>query len=198
MRQRPDLKPPKWKLTVHRPDLVSSGYWFVAPYEGEHLQTYGTPWIGPAIYDSAGELIWSGALLDVKGFNWMDFRVSTIGGESVLTAMSHGWGQGVILGNDYEIQRVVNIEEAFNFNTHEFHFLEDGKKILVTTYNWREAPKKLTKAVGIDGGCAVAFDGFKELDAGTLQVLFQWSSYGTIGLDESTYGKACEGRWDYV
>lgn len=170
----------------------------MAPYEGEHLQTYGTPWIGPTIYDSAGELVWSGALLDVKGFNWMDFRVSTIDGESVLTAMSHGWGQGVIIGSYYQIRRKVDIEAAFNFNTHDFHWLDDGKSVLVTTYNWREASSEMVKAIGRDGGCAVAFDGFKELHGATLEPLFQWSSYGNIGLGESTYGKACEGRWDYV
>lgn len=170
----------------------------MAPYEGEHLQTYGTPWVGPAIYDSTGDLVWSGALLDVKGFNWMDFRVSDIAGESVLTAMSHGWGQGVVLGKDYQVRRRVDIAASADFNTHDFHFLDDGKTVLVTSYNWGDASPEMVEAIDHDGKCSMAFDGFKELDGATSETLFEWSSYGNIALDESTYGRACEGRWDYV
>lgn len=129
----------------------------------------------------------------------MDFRVSTIAGERVLTGMSHGWGQGVILGKDYQIRKRVDIDAGVNFNTHEFSWLDDGKSVLVTTYNWRDAPEEMQRAVGHEGGCAVAFDGFKELDGrSTTETLFQWSSYGHVALNESTYGKICEGRWDYV
>ena len=140
-------------------------------------------------------------MLDVKGFNWMDFRVSSIADERVLTGMSHGWGQGVILGDDYQIRRRVDVAgNPGDFNTHEFHFLEDGARVLVTSYNWGSATGEMQRAIGREEGgkCDVAFDGFKELDGRTTETVFEWSSFGKIGLDESTYGRPCEGRWDYV
>lgn len=129
----------------------------------------------------------------------MDFRVSRIGDENVLTGMSHGWGQGVVLGDDYEIRRRVDVApNPGDFNTHEFHWLGDGARVLVTSYSWGSATEEMQKVIGREGKCDVAFDGFRELDGAMAKTVFEWSSFGHIGLDESTYGRPCEGRWDYV
>jgi hypothetical protein len=57
--QRPDIRPPKFKVTTHHPNAVSSGYWFIAPYgDLDHKwyldRKFSAAQVGPHIYDSQG------------------------------------------------------------------------------------------------------------------------------------------------
>jgi hypothetical protein len=54
--KRPDLRPPRFNVTTYRPEQLSPGYWFVAPYVDLGAQS-GSPnlcQIGPHIYDDQG------------------------------------------------------------------------------------------------------------------------------------------------
>lgn len=55
--QRPDLAPQKLNITTYEPDLVSPGYYFIAPIDhksddGRNL--FIPAQIGPHIYDNDG------------------------------------------------------------------------------------------------------------------------------------------------
>lgn len=76
---RPDIVSPRWQVTVHDKTNIAPGYWFTAPYEKIGERKPGGAWIGPHIYDSNGDLIWSGAYL-YDDRNIMDFKLSNVRG----------------------------------------------------------------------------------------------------------------------
>lgn len=58
IRQRPEIKPPKFDVKVYDKDKVSPGYWFVAPYAVIDPEAPSKKWspcqVGPHIYDAEG------------------------------------------------------------------------------------------------------------------------------------------------
>ena len=187
-------------MKVYHEDLLAPGYWFVAPYRILKQETFGHGWVGAHIYDGKGELVWSGASLFSKG-NVEDFRLSNVRGEMLMTLMDQGRGEGIIFDNHYEIREVIKMD---HFNSHEFNFVENGTRVQVVKGDGRMSKREMSKAVGFNGECNVAFDNFEELDAeNNWNPVFKWSSYGRVGLEESTLIEhsiqdRCHGRWDYL
>ena len=201
---RPDLAAPIWDVKTYHPELVSPGYWFVAPYKALDQDQADRSWVGPHIYDGrTGELVWSGALSFTfsKG-NVEDFRISNVRGEYLMTLMSQNRGEGIILDSNYEIKDVLVVDKPIN--THELNFVENGTRaLIVTSHNKMKATKEMSKAIGYDGECSCAFDGIMEYDTSTWKPVFDWRSFGKIGLDESTLTgapveKRCDGNWDFM
>ncbi len=71
----------------------------------------------------------------------------------------------------------------------------------------KRASEEYSAAIGYDGECHAQYDGFVELDTDTWEPVFEWNSYGYIGLDESfvtqdPLEERCEGEvndvWDFL
>lgn len=205
---RPDLKAPKWNVTVYHPELVSPGYWFVGPYpelRGKEEET--DSWVGPHIYDGEGELIWSGAEMFENGKDTMSFQIHNVRGEDLMTALDWSTGEGVIFDNHYEIRETIDIYGGKRPNAHEFHFVQDGKKALVIKTRYETASRDESKALGLETGeCHVDWDGIEEYDTSTWETTWEWSSSGRVFLNESTYNaapveKRCDRShlgWDFM
>ncbi|KAK3714801.1 hypothetical protein LTR37_007536 [Vermiconidia calcicola] len=202
---RPDLAAPIWDVKVYHEDLIAPGYWFVAPYKALNQLDADRSWVGPHIYHGkTGELVWSGSLsyFFSKG-NVEDFRMSNVRGKNMMTLMSQGKGQGVILNNNYKIAETLQVDNPGSVNTHEFHFVENGTRALVIKSHRQKATKEMSKAVGYDGECDCQFDGFEEYDTTTWKSTFDWRSFGKVGLDESSLtgppvAQRCRNGWDFI
>jgi hypothetical protein len=201
---RPDLAAPIWDVKIYHEDLVSPGYWFVAPYKAMDADKADRSWVGPHIYDGkTGELIWSGSMSHFfqKG-NIEDFRLSNVDGKYMLTMMSAGTGQAVILRNDYELEHTLQVDNPGRVNTHELNFVENGTRALVIKSHREEGSKEMSRKVGFDGKCVGQFDGFEEYDTRTWKSVFDWRSYGKVGFEESSLeGRPIQQRcrnWDFM
>lgn len=174
---------------------VSPGYWFVAPFESIDQKSPGHGWIGPHIYDGTGELVWSG--VDITN-NWdvLDFKMSNVRGESLMTFLANRDGDGYIMDNSYTVREKVDLGTlGLDFNSHEFNFIEGGARAIVMDEGRKLATPEQTMAVEWDKNCTALFNGFKELDTTTWEPIFQWSSFDHIGLEESTFLDGGVKRW---
>ncbi|KAK1084542.1 hypothetical protein LTR33_002606 [Friedmanniomyces endolithicus] len=206
-KSRPDIRAPKWNITVHDEHKLSPGYWFVAPYEKyvDDLDTYG--WVGPHIYDGDGDLVWSGNN-QFDGANIMDFRLQNVSGMGSLTLVDSSLKKGIVLNNRYDIVESMQWgDDPVFVNDHEFQWVDNNTRILVINSAWTQAPVEASRTVGFDGECNTIFESFKELNATTGEETFRWDSYNHIHLTESTHmesGDTIESAclsdvyWDYV
>ena len=201
---RPDIRAPKWNITVYDEEAVAPGYWFIAPYELLGQKQRGEAWIGPYIYDGKGELIWSGAPL-FDSFNIFDFRPIEINGEKMFTAIYKREDAGVIVDNSYKIKKMIKWPGGHDAaNMHEFNLFDKGTKAIVFTREVYNLSKEKSRRVGYDGECSIDTNGLLELDitVSPPKTLFNWSSIDHISLDEITYpsggnvDKECQKGWD--
>ncbi|KAH2206214.1 hypothetical protein KXW59_000669 [Aspergillus fumigatus] len=208
----PQVRALKFDIHYQDRDRVSPGYWFVTPYgqiEPEApTHRFEQYQIGPYIYDGDGTLVWAGSpMFDNR--NVFDFKaVHSIGDEPHLSLVwQHSWdnedqGHGVILKNNYEIQKKLPFREDLGaFDIHEFNILDDGKTGLAMTY--REQEISLEDFGRPEERTAILSGGFVRLDLNTADILFEWDSLNQVPLHESVhYGPDSppEGRpgWDYV
>lgn len=199
---RPELKAPKWNVTIYDQEHVSPGYWFVAPYERIGQTEPGDGWIGPHIYDGHGELVWSGAHM-FDNMSVMDFRISKYHGNNMISLIRPEERTGLIMDNQFNI---VENEAIDGFNMHDFNFIENGARALVITRGVKNASEEDSRATGLENGlCEANFHGIEEIDTETWQPVWNWTSWGHIALEETTfkYGPAtarCEagGEWDFL
>ncbi|KAK3709516.1 hypothetical protein LTR37_010889 [Vermiconidia calcicola] len=202
---RPDIKAPKWNITVFDKEALAPGYWFFGPYETLNMDDqFGNGWIGPHIYTQDGTLIWSGAPMFDNG-NIEDFRLSNVEGEMLITVMDQRHSRGLIMDQHYQVLKRHKTSGPGNFNSHEYHVVENGTKALVIYGKGHAFSKSESKAVGYDGKCQVACDGLAEFDVHNWSNTFKWESCrgGGISLEESTLTAGsiqnkCSGQWDYV
>lgn len=142
-------------------------------------------WIGPHIYDSSGELVWSGAgVFDNR--NVEDFRISNVRGEDLMTLVLLHKGTGVIIDGGYDIRETPKIDYPWRINTHEFHFVDNGTRALVIKNEEKHAPLDQSREVGFDGQCVVKYERLQELDTATWKTVFDWDSRDHVRLSEST------------
>ncbi|TKA80323.1 hypothetical protein B0A55_02224, partial [Friedmanniomyces simplex] len=148
---------------------------------------------GPVIYDSSGELVWSGACL-FRNRNAHDFRPYRANGTDYLSAILWKWddvfefkGQGVLLNNSFDIVATIDVPSTMQYmNMHELKMLDDGKKAIYIT------PRTQIfdfEAQGLDLDADVGFladQGFHERDLVTGEVLFEWWASDHIPLNESS------------
>jgi len=208
---RPEFRAPTFKVETYEPDELAEGYWFVAPYPGLGREKQSWSWpvcpFGAHIMDGNGELVWSGAC-DYDNRNVFDFKVSRFQDKDYISmtvlvgpAGNEGAGAGLILNNNYEAVRQVQItDNPGEFNNHEFHVINNGKTALAITSERKVVD---TPELGIQGESRVEFNGFLEIDVETSKVLFNWTSEGHLPFDECTetwLGEATPhgAGWDYV
>ncbi len=146
--QRPDIIAPRWNITTLNAEQLSPGYWFLAPYVDLGPHRRDGAWIGPHIYDSTGELVWSGVPVFDQHLVSV-FRASTYRGEDVLTGLYFHDNAAVILNNSYEIiRKIIYTSDLHEINIHEFNVVEDGARAIVgTQFVGRNLSEEVSRAV---------------------------------------------------
>lgn len=200
---RPDIEAPKWDITIYDQEALAPGYWFLAPYANLQQTSYPL-WNGPHIYDQNGDLIWSGAPhFDHR--NVYDFRVSIVNDTPMLTAnFPHNFSSGnaVILDETYNTNRLVDmVGNNSGTNMHDFNLIDNGKRALFLTAV--DLEEMLVSLPWFNGICNVGWQGFKEVDVDTGEVVFEWNAKDHISLSESTFlpkstvafSEACMKEW---
>ena len=199
--QRPDIDAPRWNVKVYDEPAVTPGYWFVASYEYIHQSKPKdrNAWIGPHIYDGSGELVWSGAPL-FKGYNFKDFRVSSINGEPMLTGVYEHDHVDIVIDNTYRIvEKSAPEEDPVRVNIHDFNTVDDGTRALAMTHYDAKAEQDEADDVGLNVECRVDWIGFEEYDTTTWERTFSWNSKGHVHLSEGYNQRhTCKVHWDYL
>ena len=179
-KSRPDIKAPKYEIEVFNQSAISPGYWVVGPYETLNMDDEVLDgWIGPAIYDSEGMLVYSGAPT-FDNSNTEDFKLSNVAGEEMFSVMDQSHGEGVIMDRHYDIKRRIKVRGPGLFNSHEFNFVENGTKALVVYTKNIHASEEESALVGYEGQCKQSCNGIAEYDTTTWKQTFDWSSCGNI------------------
>ena len=179
-KSRPDIKAPKYEIEIYNKTAISPGYWVVGPYETLNMDDEMLDgWIGPAIYDSNGMLVYSGAP-EFDNSNTEDFKLSNVAGEEMFTVMDQSHGQGVLMDKHYDIKRRIKVIGPGHFNSHEFNFVENGTKALVVYNKGRHRDEEESALVGFDGRCKVGCNGIAEYDTTTWETTWEWESCGNI------------------
>ena len=191
---RQDIHAPVWDIIRNNnKTLQAPGYWFIAPYEEKTQTEPGGKNIGPHIYDSDGELIWSGAPF-FGHWNIFDFTVANVSGEPHLAMQDWHGQRGVIMDSSYEILKTAPMlgpGDTFQ-NMHAFHVVNDGSRGLPLTIRREDTSNERSIAdLGYNGSCAVGFQGFRELDLTKIgtPIVFEWEPRDHVSLNESTYIK---------
>ncbi|KAK6208594.1 hypothetical protein QIS74_12112 [Colletotrichum tabaci] len=209
-KSRPDIIVPLLNLTYHDPDLLSPGYYFLAPFKS--LVSV------PLIYDNNGKpaatdnegtqhLVWVGsdglAGTEGHGPHVYDFHVCDYqGSQSSSICMLRGFndqgnvrGDAVIMDSHYrQVKQVFASGVATSCDLHEFTTANAGTTALVTQY--RRRPYDLPGR-----GLVWLLEGvFQELDIESGRVLFEWKSLDHVAPFESVLTPKQATRslpWDY-
>lgn len=206
--QRPDLHAPIIDFSILRPELVTPGYIFLAPYR--NLDP------GPYIYDNSGQLVWSGAGSSGPKTAHTP-RVCQYKGEDHLCYFQgeqhQGFarGHGVIMDKNYRIVKTIESSGAgASSDMHEFKMTPytDGTTVLMTVYQPRQYDLTTNPRFNVQNGMGWIVEGvFQEIDIETGNVLFEWRSLDHVdpGLswtlpqstDTSGDGLHEQSPWDY-
>lgn len=134
--------------------------------------------------------------------NVEDFRISNVEGEALMTLVYQDAGAGIIMNGSAEVREEAQIDEAWNVNTHEFYFVDNGRRVLVIKNEWREASLDESQEIGLDWQCVANYEHFLELDTETWETVFDWDSMDHVHLNESTLTEwSAEDRcggWDFL
>ncbi|KAL2784853.1 ASST-domain-containing protein [Aspergillus keveii] len=210
----PKVRALKFDITYQDRDAVAPGYWFVAPYgvidPEVPTNRYQPCQIGPYIYDADGMLIWAGSCM-FDNRNVFDFKAANnIDDQSHLSfILQHAYhddgsdkGYGYVLDQHYNEEYKVPVTNNLGaFNMHEFNVLDGGKTALACLYR-SEYTDLSALSRPEDHGWILA-GGLVELDTKTGDVLFEWSSFNNVLVDESVkvHSDSPGGDrpgWDYI
>lgn len=175
------------------------------------MSPYQTTQAGPYLYDSKGNLVWSGFASNGGGTSH-GFHVCPYEGSDHLCfftgaqMLGFARGLGLILDSSYSVVESVQ-SQAGNVpnDQHEFNVLNGGRSALITIY---EPLQYDLSAYGITSGIGWIMDcSFQEIEMGTNKVLFKWSSLDHVDLtasfvapnstDTSGTGLSADSPWDY-
>ncbi|KAK4626733.1 hypothetical protein CLAFUW4_04079 [Fulvia fulva] len=195
---RPEIKTPKFNVTIYDQDRISPGYWFVAPYamifQENHAHKYYQPCqTGPTIYDSLGNLVWSGAC-KVRNQNTCDFRAWEFNGSlftsAILTpfrGVDDPQGHGIITDSSFDTIGELHVPPTMhNLNMHELNLIEDGTKAMHILHE----PVQMDLSAlnqNVDSGWIMDI-GFREVDLTTGDLVFEWwaARGGHVSVTESS------------
>ena len=95
-----------------------------------------------------------------------------------------GTGDGYILNNSYDVYKDVDIRNGHDDpNMHDLTIFDDGKRALMLTQKtYDPSPLKIGK---FDHQCNIGWQGFREINLDTGEVLFEWDAEGHIDPYES-------------
>ena len=196
---RPEIKTPKFNVSIYDDSQIAPGYWFVAPYamifQQPHAHKYYQPCqTGPTIYDNRGELVWSGAC-KVKNQNTCDFRAwqfnDTLYTSAILTPYRDAHdpqGHGIIMDKSFsEVGEIRVPPTEHNINMHELNLVDNGAKVLHIAHE--PASMNLSQLQpGLEAGWILDI-GFREVDMHTGQPTFEWWAYRGGHVDPITDSK---------
>ncbi|CAI7641573.1 unnamed protein product [Penicillium bialowiezense] len=202
-KSRPDIYPPVFKVEKSEPNKLSPGYIFITPYELQNP--------GPYIFDSTGELVWSGWGISGPG-NAHGLHVCEYNGEDHLCFFQgnqqKGYcrGHGIIMDKNYRVVRSIQPGGGMaSSDMHEFRPINGGKTALMTIYQQRQfdmTPWNVKTGVGW-----LMESVFQEIDVETNKVLFEWRSLDHVDpsdsftwpshTDTSGTGLNVHEPWDY-
>lgn len=139
-------------------------------------------------------------------WNTFDFRIINVAGKDGLSLICPNMEHkaGVMLDDTYTISHSVNMRgELNNTNMHDFTVTDNGTRALTLDIVKGDATIEESLVVGFEGECKVGWEGFRELDVETSEILFDWSAQGHVGLDEPTklpnsYEELCSHGWDIL
>ncbi|KAF7195249.1 hypothetical protein HII31_03455 [Pseudocercospora fuligena] len=207
---RPDLRAPKWHVIQIKQDLTEPGYLFVTPYSNLQRPVssslYSGHQIGPHIYSSDGELVWSGAHL-FPGQTTFDFKVAELNSTPHLTfAVGSGplntqytAGFNIILNSSYHLVESHSPTGGTDVDLHEFTILGDGKSALVTRQR-AEAVTYHDTGTGEPWKHLMLQNGLEEFDIYSGRTIFEWWAHDHISPSESTFDASKQGPglpWDW-
>lgn len=210
-RSRPDLAPPKLNITIPPTDEVAPGYYFITPFSGfsDIGLDKGPRQAAPYIYDSHGELVWSGfTYFSIWAVN---FQATKLFGKDVLfsfegshnPSFGHGHGHFTFLDQNYETIKEVRAGNHKLADKHEFHVLNE-KTALIEIYD--PISTDLTSYGGAPDQQWIINAIFQEIDLETGKVLFEWSSIDHVSPKDSALplklgqiglGQNSSNAWDY-
>ncbi|KAJ9608754.1 hypothetical protein H2200_006525 [Cladophialophora chaetospira] len=170
---RPDIRAPKFEISHAEPELISPGYWFVAPYAD----------LDPASTKDAfvpfQELVWSGAEF-CQNRNVFDFRLQTVNGRPALTFIVGSSrvkdevykSAGMILDTSYQLVNQVDLEgDSYRWNLHEFKII--GGNVSINTIE--KAVATDISSLGLTARTGLIWQhGFKETNINTGEVVKEW------------------------
>ncbi|HET9059075.1 MAG TPA: arylsulfotransferase family protein [Acidimicrobiales bacterium] len=189
---RPDLRPPRVRVTSLPGAPTAPGYVFLA------ARTYissGNPQSGLMVIDRTGSLVWFRPL-DSAPF---DFRPQAYRGTPALTwwqgdvVDGYGQGTGEIANGSYKRVMRVNAGDGLKADLHELRLTTSGTA-LITAYE--ETTADLSSVGGPKGGKLLVGHA-QEIDLATGRVLFDWSSADHVPLGESYQSVPQTGAYDY-
>ncbi|PNS15326.1 hypothetical protein CAC42_5497 [Sphaceloma murrayae] len=195
-------------MQILRPELVTPGYIFIAPYRNRDPGAY--------IYDNFGDLVWSSAgesgpkvahaphTCQYQGMPHLCF----FQGEQ---HQGFARGHGTIMDQNYRVVKTVDSSGAgASADMHEFRMTphSNGTSVLMTVYQPRMFDLTINPRFRIKGGMGWIVEGvFQEVEIHTGRVLFEWRSTDHIdpGLsytfpattDTSGDGLTEDTPWDY-
>ncbi|KAK4626779.1 hypothetical protein CLAFUW4_05084 [Fulvia fulva] len=207
-KSRPDLHAPIIDFTILRPELITPGYIFFAPFRNIDP--------GPYIYDNYGNLVWSAAgrsgpktahapkVCQYKGTDHLCY----FHGEQ---HQGFARGQGVILDQSYRVVKTVESSGAgASSDMHEFKITphSNGTTALMTVYQPRQYDLTTNPRFNLQGGLGWVVEGvFQEVEIETGRVVFEWRSLDHVDLsqawtlpgttDTSGDGLHEQSPWDY-
>ncbi|EME46364.1 hypothetical protein DOTSEDRAFT_70386 [Dothistroma septosporum NZE10] len=207
-KSRPDLHAPIIDFAILRPELVTPGYIFFAPFRNIDP--------GPYIYDNYGNLVWSAAGRSGPKTAHAP-KVCTYKGTDHLCYF-HGEqhqgfarGQGIIMDQSYRVVKTVESSGAgASSDMHEFKITpySNGTTALMTVYQPRQYDLTTNPRFNLQGGLGWVVEGvFQEVEIETGRVVFEWRSLDHVDpsqawtlpgtTDTSGDGLHEQSPWDY-
>ncbi|KAK6365309.1 hypothetical protein LTS17_011281 [Exophiala oligosperma] len=201
---RPDLTPPALHVTLSEPESVTPGYIFMSPYQADQDSA--------VIYDTDGELVWSGYGLTgggpVHAVHVCDYddepHVCFFNGEQGL---GYARGHVEIWNTNLTAVAAVRAQNGIsNIDMHENHLTRDGKAMFVTSYHperYDLSDFNITTGQGWIQNCIV-----QKIDVANGNLLWEWSAIEHVPLTDSYVlpnsteiagtGFSPTSPWDYV
>ncbi|KAF2157202.1 hypothetical protein K461DRAFT_218101 [Myriangium duriaei CBS 260.36] len=207
-RSRPDLHAPIIDMKILRPELVTPGYVFIAPYRNRDPGAY--------IYDNFGDLIWSSAGESGPKVAHAP-HTCQYHGETHLCFFQgeqhQGFarGHGTIMDKHYRVVKIIDSSGAgASSDMHEFRIAphSNGTTALTTIYQPRMFDLTANPKFRIKGGMGWIVEGvFQEVEIDTGKVIFEWRSTDHLDpslsytfpatTDTSGNGLTEDTPWDY-
>jgi len=189
----PGLSPSSVTITTPARPGASSGYLFLAPYQGE-----GAP--GPMIADQRGSLVWFHPL--PAGQAAANFGVQRFAGKPALTwwqgrTLRVGFGVGEDVIYDAAYRRVATIRAGNGYEA-DLHVLRLTPQGTAWIDAFAPVHANLASVHGARDG-VISDSVIQEIDVATGLVMWEWHALGHVHVDESRVPPPRGSYpWDYI
>ena len=127
----------------------------------------------------------------------------------MLTFVVHDEDSAYIMDDTYTVQKTIKLvqDDVESRNGHEFITKDNGTRALhLVGHKWNASVED-SQTVGFEGQCYVNYNGFREYDTATWDIVYDWNAMDHIDLKESYLDggepeKFCtkfdDDAWDYL